>query len=81
MTFKFWKGKEFKKCLQSFGTNFVESSKELWKGEGKGLSKHAGKALIGIASLSTILGVINAVSHKSPNTKNVIDKNERYVVD
>lgn len=81
MTLKFWKGKEFKKCVQSFGHNFVESVKDFWKGEGKGFSKHAGKALVGAAALTTVLGVINAVSHKSTNTKNTINKNERYVVD
>lgn len=80
MTFKFWKGKEFKKCLQSFGHNFVESVKDFWKGEGKGFSKHAGKALVGAAALTTVLGVINAVSHKSTNTKNTVNKNEGYVV-
>lgn len=81
MTFKFWKGKEFKKCVQSFGKSFIDSTKDFWKGEGSGFSKYAGKGLVGLAALSTVLGVINAVSHKSINTKNTINKNERYVVD
>lgn len=81
MTLKFWKGKEFKESLKSFGKNFIESSKEFWKGEGTGIQKHAGKALVGVAALTTVLGVINTVSHKSVDTKNTINKNERYVVD
>lgn len=81
MTFKFWKGKEFKKSLTSFGKSFVESTKEFWKGEGTGVAKHSGKILFGAAALTTVLGVINAVSHKSTHTKDVINKNERYVVD
>lgn len=81
MTFKFWKGKEFKKCLQSFGKNFIKSTKDFWKGEGTGISKHAGKMLVGAAALTTVLGVVNAVSHKSTNTKNAIKTKERYVVD
>ena len=81
MSFKFWKPEEFGRSMKSFGRNFVKSAKELWVGEGAGISKHAGKALIGISALSTVLGVMNAISHKSVDTKNVIDKNERYVVD
>lgn len=81
MSFKFWKPEEFGRSMKSFGRNFVKSAKELWVGEGSGMSKHAGKALIGISALSTVLGVMNAISHKSVDSKNVIDKNERYVVD
>ena len=81
MNFKFWEPEKFVKSLKSFGNNFIKSAKELWIGEGTGITKHAGKALIGISALSTILGVANAVSHKSVNTQNTIDKNERYVVD
>lgn len=81
MSFKFWKPEEFGRSMKSFGRNFVKSAKELWVGEGSGISKHAGKALIGISALSTVWGVMNAISHKSVDTKNVINKNERYVVD
>jgi len=84
MTFKFWKGKEFGKCLESFGRNFVKSAKALYKGEGHGLSKHAGKLLVGTALLSTILGVANTVSSSNKPSKtdaaDVIKKDERYVV-
>ena len=85
MTLKFWKGKEFKKCLQSFGNNFIKSAKTLYNGEGQGLKKHAGKILLGLAALSSILGVVNALhSSKTPSkvsASDVIDKNNRYVVD
>ena len=85
MTLKFWKGREFKKSLQSFGNNFVKSAKAFYKGEGQtGIKKHAGKILLGIAALSSIAGVINALhSSKTPSkvdTSDVINKNEKYVV-
>lgn len=83
MTFKFWKGKEFKKTLESFGKNFVKSIKTLWHGEGKDIQKHAGKLLIGAAFLSSFLGVINSLHSSKSNSinSNLIDKNSRYVVD
>lgn len=84
MTFKFWKGKEFGQSLKSFGRNFVKSAKALYKGEGHGATKHAGKALIGVSVLSSVLGVINTLSssHKPSKvgTADVINKNEKYVV-
>ena len=84
MTLKFWKPKEFKKSLQSFGKNFVESCKAFYNGEGKGLQKHAGKVMLGAAVLSTILGVANAMSSSHTPSKvdaaDVIKKDERYVV-
>ena len=84
MTFKFWKGKEFGQSLKSFGRNFVKSAKALYKGEGHGVTKHAGKALIGVSVLSSVLGVINTLSssHKPSKvgTADVINKNEKYVV-
>lgn len=84
MTFKFWKGKEFKKSFESFGRNFVKSAKALYNGEGNGIQKHAGKILIGAAVFSSVAGVINSLasSHK-PSEKtaaDVIDKNNRYEV-
>lgn len=84
MTFKFWKGKEFTKSMKSFGKNFVKSAKALYKGEGSGINKHAGKILIGTALLSSILGVINAMSSSQKPSKvdaaDVIKKDDRYVV-
>lgn len=83
MTFKFWKGKEFSKSIQSFGRNFIKASKELWNGHGQGFRKHAGKVLIGLAALSSVIGVINAVtSSKTPSktkASDVIDKNKNYI--
>ncbi len=84
MTFKFWKGPEFIKSLTSFGENFVKSAKELYKGEGHGLTKHAGKILIGASILSSIAGVANTMhsSHKPSkvDAADVIKKDEKYVV-
>ena len=83
MTFKFWKPKEFLKSLQIFGRSFVKSAKELYKGEGTELTKHAGKMLLGIAVLSSVLGVINTVAgaKKPPKSKsNIINPNEKHVV-
>lgn len=83
MTFKFWKGKEFLKSIESFGRNFVKSAKELYKGEGKGLNKHAGKILIGAAALSSVLGVVNTLNYHKPSNvsaADVINKKDKYVV-
>ena len=84
MTFKFWKGKEFMKSLQSFGNSFFESMETLWKGEGKGIKKQAGKLLVGTALLSSVLGVVNAMSSSKTPSKidsaDVIKKSDRYVV-
>ncbi len=80
MTLKFWKGNEFKNSLKSFGRNFVKSVEELYKGEGSGISKHAGKILIGTAMLSSILGVINAVSSLHKPSYKPIKKDEGYTI-
>lgn len=84
MTLKFWKPKEFEKTLTSFGKNFIKSAKAFYQGEGKDISKHAGKMLLGAAVLSTVLGVINTVSSSHKPSKvdaaDVIDKNKKYVV-
>ena len=85
MTFKFWKRKEFLKTMESFGRNLKESAKELWTGSGKGIAKQGGKILLGTAILSSVLGVINAVtSSHTPSKKNVsdvINKNSKYLTD
>jgi len=81
-TLKFWKGKDFLNSVKSFGRNFVKASKELWQGSGSGLKKQSGKILIGLAVLSSVLGVANAVI--SPKSKlkssDVIDKSKGYLV-
>ena len=86
MTLKFWKGKEFIKSLKSFGNSFVNSAKELYRGTGhSGINKYSGKILLGAAVTSSVLGVLNALySSKSPSKvdiSDVINKNEKYVVD
>lgn len=84
MTFKFWKGKEFTNSVKSFGRNFVKSAKTLFKGEGSGINKHAGKILLGASILSSVIGVINAMSSSQKPSKvdaaDVIKKDDRYVV-
>lgn len=84
MTFKFWKTKEFKKSVVTFGDSLAESAVKFFKGEGKGIQKHAGKMLLGAAVLSSVLGVINSVSTSSKPSRvdatNVIDKEDKYVV-
>ena len=83
MTFKFWKGKEFSKSIQSFGKNFIKSAKALWQGEGSGVKKHAGKIIIGLAALSSVLGIINSVSSSKTPSKtkaaDVISKDRNYI--
>ena len=84
MTFKFWNTKEFGKSLNTFGESLVESAKTFFKGEGRGIQKHAGKMLLGAAMLSSILGVVNAVSSSSTPSRidaaDVIKKEDKYVV-
>lgn len=86
-TLKFWHGKKFLETLKNFGTSLKDSSIEFWNGaehEKKFIPKHSGKILTGLAALTTLAGVLNAVRkphHFSKiNTQNVIDKNEKYVV-
>ncbi len=83
MTFKFWKPEEFVRSLKIFGNSFVKSAKELYKGEGHGVAKHAGKILLGLAALSSVLGVVNTVAgvRKSPKqNSDIIKPNEKHVV-
>ncbi len=83
MTFKFWKPEEFGKSLKAFGKSFIDSAKALYKGEGKGISKHAGKILLGSSLLVSALGVINTVAgvKKQPKSNSdIIKKDEKHVV-
>lgn len=84
MTFKFWKGKQFKKSLHSFGKNFIKSAQALYNGDGNGIQKHAGKILLGAAVLSSVIGVINSITSSQTPSKttaaDVINKNNRYEV-
>lgn len=86
-TLKFWKPKEFGHSLKILGNSFVESVKELWRGDAESISKlqkHSGKALIGTALAVTILGVLNTVNlTKKPTKQNpdkVMDANKESVV-
>lgn len=83
-TLKFWKPKQFLSQFKVFGEVFVESCKSLYKSapDAENLfEKHAGKGLLGIASLSTILGILNTIHiTKKPKSVNVIDKSKESVV-
>ena len=86
-TFKVWKGKEFADSIKTFGKSFVQASKDLWTGGEKAVTKiekHSGKAMIGVAALSTILGLANTLHLTKKPSKttadNVIDKNRESVV-
>lgn len=60
-TFKFWKPKKFLNSMKVFGESFLKSWKELYKGSADSkVLKYGGKAVIGLAALSTVLGVLNA---------------------
>lgn len=84
------KGKGFKKVAniaRSFGNNFVKSIKDLWTGGANPtkLQKYSGKALIGTAVISTVVGVVNIVKSakrtaKLDNTQ-VFDENRKVVTD
>ena len=86
-TAKFWNIKKFGQTLKDFGIAFKNSTVEFWKGaEGEKhfIPKHSGKILSGLALLTTVAGVLNAISKPHIPSKitpeNVIDKNEKYVV-
>ncbi|MBQ8167974.1 hypothetical protein IJZ97_00970 [bacterium] len=82
-TLKFWKFDKFKNSLKVLGRSVVDSAKEFYRGPkgAKGFEKYAGKAMLGIAALSTVAGVINAVHVKKPSSNNnIIDNDRKYVV-
>ena len=83
-TLKFWKGEKFKNTISTFGRAAKESAKLFWHGEGKGLAKHGGKAMVGISTAATVLGVLNALNYTkrpvSTEATAVIDKTEKYEV-
>lgn len=84
MTFKFWDKKKFLKSVTTFKDSLIDSASALYKGEGKGLQKHAGKILLGASVASTVLGIINVMNIKGKPSKlsagEVIDNQEKYVV-
>lgn len=76
-----------KNVVRSFGNNFVKSVKDLWTGGANPttVQKYAGKALIGLAVASTVIGVANTVINAKKSAKledkNVFDENRKVVVD
>jgi len=87
-TLKFWKGKDFMHSLKIFRQSFVRAAESLYKGDrdpsaGK-IGKHSGKALLGVAALTTLLGVLNTCHIKNKPSKltasDVMDKKKEYVV-
>ena len=84
MTFKFWDKQKMIKAAIEFKNSFVKSAKSFYKGEGSGMTKHAGKLLLGAAAASSLLGIINVMNISGKPSKigagDVIDKKEKYVV-
>lgn len=76
-----------KNVVRSFGNNFVKSVKDLWTGGANPttVQKYTGKALIGLAVASTVIGVANTVINARKSAKledkNVFDENRKVVVD
>ena len=84
-TLKFWKPKDFAHSMKVFGRSAKKSALEFFNGpsKAKGFGKHAGKIMLGIAALSTVAGVLNAVHVKKPPkaSDKVINKDGKYVVE
>lgn len=69
----------------SFGRNFVEASKELYKGPvgSTGFKKNAGKFLLGTAIFASVAGAINTIYGAKTvvgQNKNVFDRSEKVTV-
>lgn len=83
-TLKFWEGKKFAKSVQTFGKTLVESCVDFYKGSKTGTGKYAGKALLGAAVLSSVVGVCNVMSSSDKPSKldsaDIIEKSRKYVV-
>ena len=83
-TFKFWKGKEFKKSLSIFGKSLVRSLESLYFGDGSKIGKHTGKAMIFTSLAASALGVLNVMSSSQKPSKldsaDIIEKERKYVV-
>jgi len=83
-TFKFWKGKEFKKSMSILGKSMERSMKEFYRGDNSKLGKHAGKALLFTSIGATVLGVANVMSSAQKPSKldsaDIIEKDRKYVV-
>lgn len=86
-TLKFWKGDEFLHSMKVFGQSFVDSAKNLYHGEAGAttkLAKHSGKALLGLAALTTVAGLLNTFHiTKKPSkvtAEQVMNDNKESVV-
>ena len=86
-TLKVWKGEEFLHSLKVFGQSFVDSAKDLIKGDADAttkFAKHSGKALVGLAALTTLAGLLNTFHiTKKPSKvsgEQVFDRNKESVV-
>lgn len=81
---KFWKKGVLDRTCTSFVKAAKESAKLFYNGEGKGLKKHGGKVMLGLAALSTVAGVLNAANiTKKPaklGASDVIVPTEKYEV-
>ena len=84
-TLKFWTP-EFFKSMKTMARSFIRSAKELYSPPGaiRSVEKYSGKALIGLAVLSTVFGIINTLNlHNKPSkTKEsdvINDKKESVV--
>lgn len=70
---------------KSFGRGLIDSSKALYKGpaDAAGFTKHAGKALLGVALLSSVWGALNTIHGAKTavgQKKNVFDKKDKITV-
>lgn len=83
-TLKFWNGKKFAKSAVTFVKTLGESAKEFYKGTDTGMSKYAGKCLLGAAVLGTVIGVSNVMTSSNKPSKldsaDIIEKSRKYVV-
>lgn len=83
-TLKFWKGKEFKKSLSTFGKSMERSLKSFYNGDGSKLGKYTGKAMLFTSLAASALGVLNVMSSSQKPSKldsaDIIEKERKYVV-
>lgn len=83
-TWKVWNGKQFAKTVTTFVKTLCESAKDFYKGGTHGMSKYAGKILLGSAVLGTVIGVSNVMTSSNKPSKldsaDIIEKSRKYVV-
>ncbi len=77
--------KNLGRITRSFGNSFVDAAKELYNGPAAktGWNKHAGKAVLGAALLSSVFGAINTIYGAKTavgQAKNVFDKKDKITV-